>query len=210
MNDDFNLDDLKSQLNDATPMPDAQRRAENIALATKNFADLQGSRQQPRPTFRSNIWTRTKTMLKALTSRGALTTTTAIIACGFIFITPVGREWLNFDPATTAKTDQAPNVEEIALSEPAAEPITPPPSPAIEPELNDLATDLETSAVQALEALQAPAPVIEETEPAANVTDQMQPQLRADGIANREIVQDVAPTEQSPEALEIDLSLIHI
>ena len=210
MNDDFDLDDLKSLMDDATPAPNAARKTENIALAQKNFTDLQGSREQPRPTFRSNIWTRIKTMLKTLTSRGALTATTAIIACGFIFITPLGRELLNFDPATTAKTDQAPIVEEIALSEPSAETVAPRPVPAVEPELNDLATDLETSAVRALEALQAPAAPVTAPEPSAEVTTQMRPSPRPSDTAAREILLDAAPAEQSsstPEAAPIVLGI---
>ncbi|MDA9207925.1 von Willebrand factor type A domain-containing protein [Octadecabacter sp.] len=108
MNDDFDLDDLKSALDDATPAPNAARRAENLALAQKNFADIQGSRAQPRPTFRSKIWTRTKTMLNSLTSRGALTATTAIVACGFMFVTPQGRDLLSFDPFKSAMSPDAP------------------------------------------------------------------------------------------------------
>ena len=47
MSDD--LDDLKAAMQAATPRPDAARRAENIALAEKNFADLQGPRGDARP-----------------------------------------------------------------------------------------------------------------------------------------------------------------
>ena len=199
MNDDFDLDDLKSLMDDATPAPNAARKAENIALAQKNFADIQGSREQPRPTFRSNIWTRIKTMLKTLTSRGGLTATTAIVACGFMFITPLGQNLLN---------QPQPNIEPIAadpslLSEqrsraaPSTE--TTPPAPAVEPELNDLATDLETSAVQALEALQAPAPVIV-PEPSADIAAQMRPSPRPSDAAGRGILLDAAPAEQSRAA----------
>ncbi|MCF2871008.1 von Willebrand factor type A domain-containing protein [Octadecabacter sp. G9-8] len=103
---DFDLDDLKSALNNATPAPDPKAKADNIALATKNFANsqaaLQGSRQHPRPTSSSNIWTGTMNMLNHLTSRAGLTVTTAIVACGFMVVTPQGRDLLNLDP-TTAK-----------------------------------------------------------------------------------------------------------
>ena len=104
--DDFDLDDLKSALNDATPAPNSARKAENLALASKNFASLQGSRQQPRPTSSRNIWTGAKTMLNHLTSRGGLTVTTAIVACGFMVATPFGRDILNLDP--TAQLAPAP------------------------------------------------------------------------------------------------------
>ncbi|HCP82029.1 MAG TPA: VWA domain-containing protein, partial [Octadecabacter sp.] len=84
MSDEFNLDDLKSALDAATPAPDANAKARNIALATKNFADLQGSRDAARHTTRPTKWTGVKDMLKHLTSRGGLTVTTAIVACGFM------------------------------------------------------------------------------------------------------------------------------
>jgi Ca-activated chloride channel family protein len=96
--DEFELDDLKSAMNAASPRPDAQRRLENIALATKNFADLQGSRDAARHTSRPNKWTGVKNMLNTLTSRAGLTVTTAIVACGFMIATPQGRDILNIAP----------------------------------------------------------------------------------------------------------------
>ncbi|WP_238110445.1 VWA domain-containing protein [Yoonia sp. I 8.24] len=96
MTDD--LDDLKSMMDVATPRADAARRAENLALAQKNFDDLQGSRAQPRPTpvtGRNRLWTGVKNMLNSLTSKAALTTTTAIVACGFLVLTPAGQDLLN-------------------------------------------------------------------------------------------------------------------
>ena len=209
MNDDFNLDDLKSLMDSATPAPSAARKAENIALAQKNFTDIQGSREQPRPTFRSNIWMRIKTMLNTLTSRGGLTATTAIVACGFMFITPLGQNLLNqpqpnIEPIAVAPEQARPAVtpdpsvplEQRSRAEPSAETVAPPSVPAVEPELNDLATDLETSAVQALEALQAPAPVIA-AEPTVDITAQLGPSPRLSDTAGREILLDTAPAEQS-------------
>ena len=103
MSDDFNLDDLKSAMNAATPTPDADAKAKNIALATKNFAKreaaLQGSRNAARLTTRPTKWTGVKTMLNKLTSRSGLTVTTAIVACGFMIGTPQGRDILNLTPA---------------------------------------------------------------------------------------------------------------
>lgn len=108
------LDDLKSALNNATPAPDADAKARNIALATKNFADLQGSRQQARPTSRPTLWTRTTTMLTKFTSRGAMTATTAIVAAGVMVTTPFGRDMLNLDPTT-----QSVAVDEAKIAAPA-------------------------------------------------------------------------------------------
>ncbi len=95
MNDDLN--DLKAMMEDATPRPDAARRVENIALAQKNFADLQGSRDAARPTSVTGpkgLWTGVKTMLNTLTTKGGLTATTALVACGFLVLTPQGQDLL--------------------------------------------------------------------------------------------------------------------
>ncbi len=89
MTDD--LDDLKSLMNSATPRPDATRKADNIALAQKNFADLQGSRDGTRPTSdrpKTGLVTGVRTMLNALTSRGGLTASTALVAVGVIALLP--------------------------------------------------------------------------------------------------------------------------
>ncbi|MEP5728827.1 MAG: VWA domain-containing protein [Sulfitobacter sp.] len=91
MTDD--LDDLKALMNAATPRPDATRKAENLALAQKNFADLQGSREELRPTSdrpTPGIISGVKTMLNTLTSRAGLTASTALIAIGFVALTPLG------------------------------------------------------------------------------------------------------------------------
>ncbi len=96
MTDDLN--DLKAMMDDATPRPDAARRAENLALAQKNFENRQGSRQQPRPTPATEakgLWTGVKTMLNTFTSKAALSTTTALVACGFLFLTPQGQDLLS-------------------------------------------------------------------------------------------------------------------
>ena len=95
MTDD--LDDLKAMMDEATPRPDAMRRAQNLALAQKNFADLQGSQSAPRPTSATGpigLWTGVKMMLNTMTTKGGLTTTTALVACGFLFLTPQGQELL--------------------------------------------------------------------------------------------------------------------
>ncbi len=91
MSDD--LDDLKKAMDAATPRPDAARRAENIALAQKNFEDLQGSRDRLRPTSdrpMTGIWTGVRNMLNSLTSRAGLTASTAIVAVGLVMLTPFG------------------------------------------------------------------------------------------------------------------------
>ena len=183
MNDDFDLDDLKSALNAATPTPDADAKAKNIALATKNFANLQGSRDAARHTSRPTKWTGVRDMFDKLTSRSGLTVTTAIVACGFMIGTPQGRDILNLTPAAKV-------AEETPISVTDGGPL-----PTVEPELNDLGADLETRAVEALEALQAPD--ISRTEgialsqdeqvadmaPAAPLQREAMPQVELNGIA---------------------------
>ncbi|SEW30770.1 Ca-activated chloride channel family protein [Cognatiyoonia koreensis] len=99
MSDD--LDDLKSAMNAATPAPDASRRAANLALAQKNFEALQGTPEAARPNpvaAPSGLWTGLKDMLNSLTTRGALTATTALVACGFLFLTETGQDmWRESD-----------------------------------------------------------------------------------------------------------------
>jgi len=122
--DDFDLDALKSALNKATPAPDLTRKAENIALASKNFADLQGSRAVPRPTSRHTLWTGAKTMLNTLTTRAGMTVTTAIVACGFMIASPMGRDILNVAPAGWVAQKQVPETsaeQTGAVSVPAAQ-----------------------------------------------------------------------------------------
>lgn len=89
------LDDLKAMMTAATPKPDPAKRAADLALAQKNFDAHQGSTKQPRPTpvtGLKGLWTGGKTMFASLTSRGGLTTTTALVACGFLFLTPTGQD----------------------------------------------------------------------------------------------------------------------
>ena len=97
MTDDLN--DLKSMMDAATPRPDPVRRAENLALAQENFEKNQGSRAAPRPTpvtGPSALWTGVKTLLDTLTTKGGLTATTALVASGFLFLTPIGQDmWQN-------------------------------------------------------------------------------------------------------------------
>ncbi len=96
MSDD--LDDLKAAMDAATPAPDAATKAAHLALAQENFARLQGSAHATRPISNrpfSGLWTGMKTMLDRMTSRGALTATTALVAIGFVLLTPLGDDLLS-------------------------------------------------------------------------------------------------------------------
>lgn len=98
MSDEFDdLDDLKAAMRAATPAPDPDAKAENLALAQKNFETLQESRAEARPTSDrpgSGIWRGVRFMLNTLSSRAALTATTAIVAVAFVALTPAGRDLL--------------------------------------------------------------------------------------------------------------------
>jgi len=91
MSDFDDLDDLKSAMDAATPTPDATKRAENIALAQKNFADLQGKTDVARLTSdgsETGLIRGVRNMFNVLTTRGALTATTALAAFGLVIVVP--------------------------------------------------------------------------------------------------------------------------
>jgi Ca-activated chloride channel family protein len=147
MTDDLN--DLKAMMDKATPRPDAARKAENLALAQKNFADLQGSRDGLRPTAVTGpkgLWTGVKTMLNAITSKGGLTTTTALVACGFLILTPQGQDLL-----------RPPSAPQITMTEFDGQGAAP--QAETTPVLGqDLRGDVTTQEAAVSEALVAPAP----------------------------------------------------
>ena len=122
MTDD--LDDLKQALNAATPAPDPAVRAEHLALAQKNFADLQESTEDARLTSNRparGFWTGARTMLTNLTSRAALTATTAFVAFGFVMVNFSDNETFKFwgsDIPTSEKTFESGTLDTIALTEP--------------------------------------------------------------------------------------------
>ena len=107
MSDDF--DDLKRALDRATPDPDAVRKRETIAAAEKIFADLQGSRSGARPMSDGSRWGRlgqgVGKMLDRMTTRGALTVTTGIVAVAMVMVTPFGRDLLAPEPLGRTSLD---------------------------------------------------------------------------------------------------------
>ena len=115
MTDDF--DDLKSAMNAATPAADAARRHANLARTQKNFDSLQGSAQQARPTSENRataLLTGVTTMLNKLTSRGGLTATTALVASGFLFLTPIGQDLMRDPNPLDAPLKRSFGVEPVA------------------------------------------------------------------------------------------------
>ncbi len=126
MSDD--LDDLKSLMNAATPRPDTTRKSENIALAQKNFADLQGSRDGARLTSdrpETGLISGVKNMLSTLTSRAGLTASTAIVAVGLVMLSPLGESLLPTKP-DAAFVPSAPQEEPAVVMEKATAPTSSP------------------------------------------------------------------------------------
>lgn len=116
------LDDLKQALRAATPDPDPATRAAHLALAEKNFADLQESRDGARHISNRpsrGLWTGVKTMLTTLTSRTALTMTTAVVAFGFLVLNVADIEKIkgDFVPGTVTTTADAIDPEPQAQAE---------------------------------------------------------------------------------------------
>ena len=136
------LEDLKNAFEAATPTPDNTRKAENIALAEKNFASLQGSTDGARPTVQKGPMGRflngVNAMWTGLTTKGAMTASTALVAVGLVVILPqsglmqdVGPIDLGPKPSVEAvpaedetQLDNFPTVSEqadMALAEPTVE-----------------------------------------------------------------------------------------
>lgn len=87
--DDF--EDLKAAMQAATPAPNVARKAENIALAEKNFATRQETATQPRFTSdrpKQGLFRGVISMLSSISTRHALTATTAIVAIGLFVYLP--------------------------------------------------------------------------------------------------------------------------
>ena len=96
---EFDLEGLKEAMTAATPKPDAGARAAHIALAQKNFDDLQGRAQGSKDAVRHTETQPKKGMISGVIdmfmnigAKGGLAATTAIVAGGFLFFTPLGQD----------------------------------------------------------------------------------------------------------------------
>lgn len=103
------LDDLKAAFDAGTPAPDETRKRENIALAEKNFANAQGLDDGARQTIQKgpigSAMNGVRTMIEALTTRGGLTATTALVAVGFLVATPQMRDLVTSQGPKTVITE---------------------------------------------------------------------------------------------------------
>ena len=136
--DDIDLDALKSAMQAATPAPDAARRAENLARAQENFETLQGSLAETRQTsIRLEKWGILHGVFEMIMTRtmAGLTATTAIVAVGLLYFTPLGQELTRdrvalpeigatLDPQVPVVADAGPETPDADTSEMAVQ--TPP------------------------------------------------------------------------------------
>ncbi len=133
MTDD--LKHLKDMMTAATPKP--AQKADDLALAMKNFDDLQNSRQgsvdeprltSDRPTNRSGFTAGVFSMLNSLTTRGTLTVTTSIAALGIGLFFYTQNDLSGF----SSNPDQSPEiVKDTALTLPNPAPAKPPAAPTV-------------------------------------------------------------------------------
>ena len=192
------LNDLKAMVDNATPRPDAARRAANITRAHSNFAALHKT-AHPAAVTR---WAALKAMLAAMITKGGLTATTAVVACGFLLMTPQGQDLLRAPSApqmTVTEFDQTlPEVspapalaEAVSMAEIAAQ------SPTA---LEDIAENgLETATVpQALHA--APPAPLNQGAPSA-VTDRLA--MAAPPKAGDAVIVSTPDTAQEPVAMDV-------
>ena len=136
--DDFDLDTLKSAMAAATPAPDAARRAENLARAQENFIAAQGLPVETRQTSirpeKRGILHGVFEMIMTRTMAG-LTATTAIVAVGLLYFTPLGQDLTRdriplpetgatLDPQVPVVVDAGPDAPDAEASEMAVQ--TPP------------------------------------------------------------------------------------
>ena len=114
------LDELKAAMGSATPAADATRKAANLRLAEENFDRLQGSVDGPRPTSESYpvlgwLVSGVRTMIHALSTRGGLVATTALVAIGLVVISPQGRNLLT-PPTAVSITDSLGRADDSTTS----------------------------------------------------------------------------------------------
>ena len=92
--DMHDLNTLENAMAAATPAPDAARKAANLAQAQEVFArsqeSLDAARQSSDPSQRKGIFKGAFDMLLTRTA-GALTATTALVAVGFLALSPLGQ-----------------------------------------------------------------------------------------------------------------------
>ena len=199
MSNDFK--DMMARSRANTPKPDAKKRAENIALAQKNFDDLQGLPDEPRPTSdrRPLGWLTSgvANMFNTLTTRGGLAATTAIVALGVIIVTPQGRS-LFTPPATLPSVTELP----VSVDRDTASQTTPDATPVDALKTEDTRGRAETTG---LDASIMEMPVMEASPATAPTTTgaltRLQGEAESDAMAGLSIspAAEIAPAPSAPK-----------
>lgn len=164
MSDD--LDDLKAAMQAATPKADPAKKAEDLALARKNFADLQAARDDARQTSdrsKRGFVRGVTDMLMRMNTRGALTATTALVALGLVVVVPDWRHAPGLrGPQPVVTEADADLADEVHLDGAARE------------EAEELAVEPEPEPRPAPkpEASQAPVPQLQLADPEAGIAKQ--------------------------------------
>jgi Ca-activated chloride channel homolog len=124
--DNIDLEALKGAMQAATPAPDAARRAENLRVAQENFKSLQGSLAETRQTSirpeKRGIFNGVFEMIMTRSIAG-LTATTAIVAVGLLFFTPVGQDLIGGRIAAPQTGDEL--IPQVPLEVEPTETVTP-------------------------------------------------------------------------------------
>ena len=181
------LDELKAAMTAATPAPSSDRRAKNTRLARENFNRHQESRKLARPnpvTAPKGLWIGAAEMFKRFSTYGGLSATTAIVACGFVIFTPVGKNLWRDQPTTLTEAQvelkAAEPTEFEAITQP--DPVVSPPGATPSEEIA-LAEITERVAPVAVDAQASRS--IEQSAPSAAFAD--------DGFGFADVIEPSAP-----------------
>ncbi len=109
---DINLTDVRRAMDATTPTPDADRKAEAMRRSMEIFAQNRSATQGPQDAARQSSETpRSRGFFKGAfdmlmtKTAGALTATTALVAVGFLFLSPQGQNMLQ-GPAPVFQTGE--------------------------------------------------------------------------------------------------------
>lgn len=188
-NDDLKL--VSDGLKQAPPAPDTGAKAENIALAMKSFDQFQGSPHEARPTSEATPhgWFRTGVtkMFQALSTRGAIAATTALVAVavGVSFLPLQAPDLIQARGPSAQKGDVT---EMVVEADPMAEPLI---EPFVDPAPMEMA-EADMAASAPADVMPVPAPTARIAAPAvgglAMVDDRIVP-----APANTETFANEAP-----------------
>lgn len=221
MNDEFDLDKLTSDMQAATPKPDAAKRDADIALATMNFEKLHAARQGsaddlrpiPEAARRPGLISGAREMFKRLSTKGALAATTSIATLGVALIVVLPN--LNPNDARLAQKSEpipmpivAEHIEEMTAE---VDQITAEVSPVMAMDEVQMADEMALSAPMAGAAPMARMNRGRVAQDAVNSTVMPQPDIISQPEANTETFANEAPnplkitTEEPVSTFSIDV-----